>query len=269
MKKILMVVIFLSILIFSCEKKEITKNNIEPEIATWAKDPEPVPEGWTNWSAAQNSSNPFDSVGQIHNEALDYAITEAGGYNILLSDSLLYAKLVFGYYSTRYGSHAAGQFASYFPITLFQDLADNVRNGAPLQGISLSQDVEDKLNDLFDVLEDTTRSDYDDYSSIKSIIVNWESDINSMSISANEKMYLFVAGSIARFSFLFWHKFYMTFEYDQCGTTSKKKLRWWQWIIVGFADVVGGVAAGGWGPVGVVAGAATASGVTYISQPEL
>ena len=95
-----------------------------------------------------------------------------------------------------------------------------------------------------------------DYKTIYNKIIAFEQKImEDKSISIKEKEILLESMSIARHSMYFWYNYYN----NPTGATYQAKKKWWHWLIIGLADVAGGVLGSSSGGLGAVKGACLAS----------
>lgn len=138
-----------------------------------------------DWSAAENSGNPADSAGFIHNLAI-WSIRNVSNvidvYNGILDFSI-----------NRWGTSVDDdEFKEYFPSDFFEELlADTATQWTnSINSTSFSMNAKNALFDLIEnfLLDAATLSTDFGYSEIKTRIVNWENDIiESGAINQSEK----------------------------------------------------------------------------------
>lgn len=262
LKTTLVVVIFSLLAFVACKKNTSTPDS---EINKQPEAPATPSLTSTDWSEAANSDNPADSAGLIHNLGVDFIVTTAkyASPQITYDTAVHFAGKYFGKNLDK------GVFRTTYPIKIMEDiLADSSSNWANTINAlpKYSRAAKSKLTDLVRLLRDTSSlSDEIIYQDVKTTIVEWESGVvNDRILAANEKAFLLHVSSVARYSTLFWHRLYQQTEGITARTarvTGKRK--WWQWLIIGVADVVGtAVGSVTSNAAGITAGVA-ASGLAY------
>jgi hypothetical protein len=199
-----------------------------------------------------NSSNPWDDVGIYHNEALEYVKEQAGSVANLAE---------YVGYSNTYVVNTFGEQMSMEELETLLPSPDQVESiladepnwySNVIESSSYSAAVKEKFSNLIALIIDTDGYEDADYCTVKGQIVDFEEQILAdETLSTEEKDQVLRVSSVARHSLYFWYMQYLETE----GTAKRK---WWQWLVVGVADVAGGIAGGiATGPtvVGVVAGA--------------
>jgi hypothetical protein len=155
-----------------------------------------------DWSQAENSNNPADSDGLIHNLAL-YEVQEMDEaepeevYEVLLT-----------FFENLWGEgFGSDEFESNFPIAFFVELLDDSTSywHNTIDGTSFSSDAKDLTKGLIDLLIDTTSLNTDfSYEEIYAPIVNWEDELVVSGIEQEEIEALLHCSSVARYSMLYW-----------------------------------------------------------------
>ena len=249
MKSKTLSVFVLSILLVVACSKQNTDKPID------AEKQQPVSSLSSNSNAGcgdpSNSSNSWDSVGVYHNYALEYVKKQAFGGTADLKQYLDYSN---NYMVSTFSSRVSN-IRELLPSddqikSILNDSASyysNVIDKSPY-----SDGVKGKFKELIGIITDEVGYEDADYCDIKVRIVEFEEKLLADgSLKTEEKDQVLKASSVARYSLYFWYN-----EYQASLETGKRK--WWQWLIVGVADVAGGIAGGiATGPtvVGVVAGA--------------
>jgi len=121
-----------------------------------------------------------------------------------------------------------------------------------VESFNISRKAKSKLQELidynFDVAFKIENTSYEEY---HRHIIEYENDIIENVYNKKDFATLLSSSSTARYSAYFWKK-----EIDELQTSiSTTKRKWWQWAIIGVADIVG-VAGGG---MGTGAGASSAA----------
>ena len=198
-----------------------------------------------------NGSNPWDSVGVYHNYALGHVKKQAFGGTADVKQYLDYSNsYMVSTFSSRV-SNIRELLPSEDQITsILADSASYYSNF--IDKSPYSDGVKSKFKELIGIITDKVGYDDADYCDIKVRILEFEEKLLADGeLKAEEKDQVLKVSSVARYSLYFWYN-----EYQASLETGKRK--WWQWLIVGVADVAGGIAGGiATGPtvVGVVAGA--------------
>lgn len=249
MKRKTLSVLVLSILLVAACSKQGTKPNDD------TSQKQPAFSGRSNENSGcgdpSNNSNPWDSVGIYHNYALDYVKKQALGGTADLKKYLDYSN---NYMVSTFSSRVSN-IRELLPSedqlrTILADSASYYSNF--IDKSPYSEGVKLKFKELIGIITDEVGYEDADYCDIKVRILEFEEKLLADgSLKTDEKDQVLKASSVARYSLYFWYN-----EYQASLETSKRK--WWQWLIVGVADVAGGIAGGiATGPtvVGVVAGA--------------
>jgi hypothetical protein len=212
-----------------------------------------------------NSENPLDSMGIYHNLALDYVEQQSLGQPKSIA---LYVGYSNQYMSNTFGSRVADlntKLPSTSSIeTLLADSSSFYFNKIDQSVYGLN--VRNRLKTVINSLTDTAGYASMDYCTIKDLIVQHESNvIRDPSLTLEEKQQILSNTSVARYSLYHWYNKYNS-KLDGGETISGKKRKWWQWLVIGIADVAGavvGATAGSPTGVGAVAGGiAGASGAS-------
>lgn len=201
----------------------------------------------------ENRNNEFDQVGVLHNELVERAISEHTGKNLSLNEICN----IFEDYVNQ--SPEAREFgANKIDTQLIEDGVNDFPNQFRnvIKSINISTKAQTKAQELIDRMFEMAFADKEpNYSDVYNYVIAFETSIVSdKSLSSNDKKALLSGASIARYSTLMWKNHYSE-KYN--NTTSKRKRRWWEWVVIGVADVAGGI--GGSSVGATVGGAAAAS----------
>ncbi|MEM9822917.1 MAG: hypothetical protein AAF985_17690, partial [Bacteroidota bacterium] len=135
-----------------------------------------------------------------------------------------------------------------------------------------SDPVQAKLTEFTNYFLDAMEGDEIVYADAYDYIIDFESSILSAKIwSSEDRERLLSATSIGRYSLYFW--------YHQEKTVGKgkgkvkggnaEKRPWWNWLVIGVADVGGGIVGAGSGPAGAIgAGAAASNLANNLTKPD-
>ncbi|MBX3042237.1 MAG: hypothetical protein KIT33_09110 [Candidatus Kapabacteria bacterium] len=229
--------------------------------------------------------NPYDSIGLIHNNGLNYISNNISSltcqnHRLELVSLISYSLDSLGY---QYNINQINQ-----QVNLIFDNPGIVELDSVTYYYSFERDVERHLLDLIDIFRN--HSDSTNISSLLILIKDWEFDIiNSNLLSTSQKEQLLVGGAVARYSMAYWYDvgyvnsvtnpWYHELNCNQFEKNSSKidKIQlfgffnWPKWakvVATAVSDAVGaaaGVAAGAGTPASVGLGiqyGVTASGAT-------
>ena len=139
------------------------------------------------------------------------------------------------------------------------DFSNQFRN--IVDSLNITEKAKAKLQELidynFDVAFKTENTNYNEY---YKHIIDYESDIikNKSAYDKKDVKILLSASSTARYSAYFWKK-----EIDETDISNViTKRKWWQWAIIGVADVVGVVDGG------ITTGAGASTTAYTITNPK-
>jgi hypothetical protein len=203
-----------------------------------------------------NPDNPFDSVGIIHNLALNDVKNSVGFSNSTINQRVNRAN--------QYLSQQFGISATFTISTITNIIADSSNSfNTTINNLSVSNNLRNRLRNVVFLIKNN--SDFDNYCDLKNqIMILEQAVIDDNTLSTNEKNIFLKVSSIARHTLHYWTSIYWNeIGYDVndplASATERSKRPWWKWVVVGLCDVAGGIAGGGAGIAGVVAGAAGAS----------
>lgn len=206
-------------------------------------------------STAANSQNAYDAIGAQHNTTLEYLmnnLTEKQRLNIpsAINTSAEFVEKQFGLTiesGTDLESSTLG----------LENLYSKINNPEGpskedfLDVINISKIAKNHL-DIF--LTDIYNSQDLDFQVFKAKAVKWESQIEMLNLSDNEKKALYSFGSTIRYSYLGW----LNVNKNKTELSGNKfRLRLFGWIVTAVADAVGAVigALGSGGTAAVIIGA--------------
>lgn len=235
MRKSLFLLLFAALAsaaIVSCSKEELQEKNQEEN---------PIIQLRTDIEDPANSDNPYDYYGLVHNQAVEAYIAdgavEANGTDLKkvmeTSNQLLVEKTDFNEY------FEGGALASSDLLEPFvEDFPDNME--AVISAGDASEAVQDKLTEFMNHFLDATKGKEIGYDDAYDYIIDFESSIiGNKSWSAEDSERLLSATSIGRHSLHFWYTQQQTESLAK--DNDKPKRKWWTWIIIGVADVGGGI----------------------------
>jgi|GEM_PF-969236 len=216
-------------------------------------------------SSPNNPSNPWDIYGVIHNEILQYVVNNQGS---LGNDTDATINFALTQFESRYDPMSFGGYTS---VSEIQNILHSFPNSYHnvISTYSYSPNTKNKLRGLFDIIYSSFEEDDLDYNSMKNKIIDFEVNLlngnsgGAVSVNDVDKIIILKATSIARHSFYFW---YLNtneidgpdFEYElEDGGGNRVNKKWWKWLVIGAADVAGGVTGNVAGALGASAGAST------------
>lgn len=208
--------------------------------------------------ALQNPSNPknkFDYVGEIHNQIISVYV-EKFGREKKSTDEICRIIQEIALKNENLQKLPDAKENSKVDCDLIkkgiEDFPNQFKN--IVESIDISTNAKSKLQELIDYNFDVAfKAENTNYNEYYKHIIDYESDIiiNEGAYNKKDIKILLSASSTARYSANFWKK-----EIDETDISNViTKRKWWQWAIVGVADVVG-VAGGG---IGTGASASTAA----------
>jgi hypothetical protein len=214
-----------------------------------------------DWSAAENSNNPADSAGYIHNLAL-WDVRN-------ISDLQEAYDGIIKFFTNRWGSSFDdNQFRNTFTIVVIERIIEDSASlwDDTIDNTSFSVNAKDALKTLTrNFLLDTASLSTDfSYNEIRNSIIIWENNLSeSGAISQSEKELLLHVSSVARFSSLYWYnqfnEVWENMSPEERQAVGKKR-KWWQWLIVAACDVGGAIFGAQVNPGVAVTAASAASG---------
>lgn len=213
----------------------------------------------------QNPSNPknkFDYVGDIHNQIVSVYV-EKYGREKKSTDEICKIIQEIAINNENLQKLPDAKENSKVDCDLIkkgiEDFPNQFKN--IVESFNISTKAKSKLQELidynFDIAFKIENTSYEEY---HKHIIEYENDIieNENEFNKKDIATLLSSSSTARYSAYFWKK-----EIDELQTSnSTAKRKWWQWAIIGVADVVG--VAGG----GIATGASASTAAYTITNPK-
>lgn len=141
-----------------------------------------------------------------------------------------------------------------------------------INSLNLTQKVKIKIQELVDFMfELGLKTEEPSYDELYNYVVSFEDEVmNDGGYSEKDLLDLLCSTSTARFSCFFWKN---ELNGSAIKTSKAQKRKWWQWLIIGVSDVVGGIAGASVGgpaapATAVSTGVATSSLATTLSNPK-
>ena len=140
------------------------------------------------------------------------------------------------------------------PNTIDKILSDRDNNFQNIvRQTKCSDYAKTKLTDLFSLIITEKDNEALDYNLLHTKIVDYEKKIlDDKVLTDHDKKLLLMSTSIGRYSLHYWYT-------NAQLQNARIERKWWEWLLVGAADVAGGVAGAEFGVAGAVAGAVGAS----------
>lgn len=210
-----------------------------------------------------NEKNVYDSAGVIHNKVINEVMNDlrdkygtVNKLNRIDVYEVLGTRLVNdGFFSSM------EKFRTEVPISTLNEILNDTTNfyEKAIARLNVSLEAKEFVVRLFSTLEKYSE-ETDDYSIYRREIINIENDIiASQSLKTSEKEKLLKAMSIARYSLYYWFNFETS--------TLKAKRPIWKYLVVGGADILGGVI--GSTATGISASALAVTIVDWNEKPEV
>jgi hypothetical protein len=208
-----------------------------------------------------NSDNPLDSIGIYHNMAMGYVAFRGQGETKSLSGNVDYANQ---FMTEKLGSRVPDLNSKLFRSKDVEILLADTSGSfaSTIAATPYSKAVKSYFNNLIATLKDTSNPQASDYSFIKANITRLEKlalDVNLLSDVV--KCVILTVTSLARYSLFYWNNAFLA-TVNPLDNPSETNRHWWQWVIIGVADVAGGI-------VGGAAGAAASTPTLGVSAPVL
>jgi len=191
-----------------------------------------------------NENNPYDSIGIIHNIILSKVMDNANS-SYTISDYYNSTKVQLDLY---YPEQIPKDFFTESDVLSILDDRDNYYSNV-VNDLDLDNVVKEELSNILNIIKNFGEGNIDDYNYLKEEIISYENSIiNNTTINSENKQYILSFSSIARHSSYFW-------VMDAPPTqTVLGKNRWWKFIVVIGADVIGAAGGAALGSVGGVVG---------------
>lgn len=195
----------------------------------------------------ENPGNPYNFVGQIHNEILvqyldkyqnegtkDMDVVVERVNEIASSNELLIKHL---------NGHVPKADTG-FLMDGYRDFDNRFKN--VIANTKVSREAQRQLSQLVNYMIDKAEGEAEpSYEEVDAYLAKFERNLikGSERYSKEDQEVLFSAVSTARHSSNLWYNHYMVKSAGEGEDNGKRK--WWQWLLVGASDVVGGFAGGG------------------------
>ncbi|GAP43973.1 hypothetical protein TBC1_112132 [Lentimicrobium saccharophilum] len=210
----------------------------------------------------KQSVNPYEYIGELHNEMLLEWADYNNGVDSGMFDSTKIESIV-EWVSTKvdpvdginpyeYLNFSYEMYSEDFTLTEF---ATDLFNNDEVSAIAKNYLIE---------LEEIVLSSGSDISLFLDEIIVYETKVGNIDLTAKEHLILLSAASIARNSLSFWYEANNnpSHPYHVLFANSRKINIWWK---IGIVDICGGVMGGLWGgPWGIVIGAGICSGLVVL-----
>lgn len=218
-----------------------------------------------------NQDNPYNFVGQIHNEILyDYLVENDD--NVENVDSLIFKVEKIAFDNSNFQNYNNSNYTSPNSAALTYGASDFVNGYSNVIGnMAISSAAKTKISELVDYFFDKVNNNTEpSYTDVNLFLNNFENSIivGPNSFTTEEKKVLFSAVATAKYSNCFWYNYLNIASQNEAKGEGGRK--WFHWLIIGVSDALGGavaaIPAAGAPPVGgaiIVSGAVAASGLAY------
>jgi hypothetical protein len=186
-----------------------------------------------------NKSNPQDNAGAQHNAVVREYLGKYASENfsvektIELTNAICKSKGIEGPFLTLEQYNVG-----------VSDIKNNFKN--IVNKSSLSAVGKTELQKLFDFMLNNGFSGQISFTECIDYMLKLENEIlKNASLTANDKDFLLKSTSVARHSICLWNDYYKANTSSKSNNSLNSPPRWVRWLIVGAADVAGGVAGGG------------------------
>lgn len=249
MKKVISLAV-LSALFFSCSKEQETGRKNDVSLVDT--------EVYEKYKEASNPENPWEHYGLIHNDILDELKSKKIEKPTMFSKKVNQLDVTINYtlekFDEKYGNSVmeTGKKSSVDEIKHILNDGENFYTNVIDEYTKDIKNVHIAIKDLFQVIERYSKDTFVEYADLKADIVAIESKIieGDYFLSEEEKDFVLKITSIARHSFYYWSS-----QQKIVSKTGKRPL--WKWIVVGAADIAGGITGSVAGALGASAGAST------------
>ncbi len=239
MKKPLYLLLFAALVsaaVVSCTKENLQEKNQEEN---------PIVQLRSSAEFPANADNPFDYYGLIHNQAVKAYI--ASGANdtdlekvVEANNTLLLEATDFNEYFNN-GDLASSEMLEPFVDKFPENMEEVIVAGGA------SDQVQAKLAKFTNHFLEAMEGDEITYDEVYDYIVDFESNILAeKSWSAEDREHLLSATSVGRYSFYLWSNEQKAEDKGKGDVKAnlQAKRPWWNWVVIGVADVGGAVLAG-------------------------
>ena len=212
--------------------------------------------------AQENPTNPYDYVGQLHNQIVQQALLIERKNSESTADDVENIALSNGLFSKQFPSYSKNSgIINGFIKQGVNDYNNNFRS--TINGLNISTDAKGYAQNLVDYMFTSgMSSNPSSYSEFNSYVIKLEQDILSNSkLTEFDKQVILCGTSTARYSGSLWSQ-----KQSEGGEAAKRP--WWNWLIIGVCDV-GGAIAGATVNLGVAvtAGAAASVAANTLTNP--
>lgn len=200
-----------------------------------------------------NSNNPYDYAGKQHNQIVSEFLTKYGNEKLSIEETIKLTNKICDEHDLQGERLTLKQF-NYG----MSDIKNNFRG--TVEKSNLSSNGKKELQTLLDYMVVNGFKGSVNKEEVIGYIKDFENGIlKNRELKENDKVTLLQLSSVGRYSVGMWHNSYNT-------TMSEKRTPGWlRWLIVGAADVAGGVAGGGAFSVATGAAASTTAN-TLVSE---
>lgn len=248
--------------IVSCTKENLQEANLEEN---------PTIQLRGDLDDPSNSDNPYDYYGLVHNQGVEAYM--ATGMNdtdvekvVESTNTLLLEETDFNDY---FGGGAMATASMLAPLV--SDFPDNMEE--VISAGNASSKVQDKLNEFTNYFLEVIDGEEITYEDAYNYIIEFESQIlGQKSWTAEEREQLLSVTSVGRYSFFLWSNEQKAGDLSSKGkgkNTTQAKRPWWNWVVIGVADIGGAVVGSAGGPAaGVGAGASASNLANNLTKPD-
>ncbi|WP_074406378.1 MULTISPECIES: hypothetical protein [Aquimarina] len=250
-KSKIIITLLLGFLLFSCA--EDNNNDLqENQLKTISDSSKNAIEYCTTIA---DSKNPYNYVGEIHNEILNEFVLNYSGKRLSV-DEIVSIVEGLANENPRFLS-IKDEEAPVDPSDILRgidDFGNNFHN--IINDLRLSSRAKNDLKVLIDYLFDNAYSEREpNFDTVQGDLIRFENNaLQNKDYTREERKTILSAISTARYSTCYWYNYYSSIRVADNSLAKKRK--WWQWLIVAAADVGGTMA-------GTIATGVTASSTAY------
>lgn len=200
-----------------------------------------------------NKKNPYDKAGAQHNEVVREFIKKYS------SEQLSFEKTI---EVTNNICKSKGITDGQLTVKMFNNGIIDIKNNfkETVNKSSLSSEGKLELQKLFDFMLNNGFNGGVSFDESISFILNFEENVlKNNKLIKSDIEFLLKSASVGRYSVCLWKDYYGDIKSKETENNSIFKTNWVKWLIIGAADIAGGVAGGG---AFSVASGATASTLT-------
>ncbi|MBG6129765.1 hypothetical protein IWQ47_000933 [Aquimarina sp. EL_43] len=258
-KSKIIITLLLGFLLFSCTEEnntDLQKNEIE-NVLDSSKN------ALKYCNGSEDSKNPYNYVGEIHNEIVNAFVINHSNEKLDVDEIVAVVENL----ANVNQNFLRIKDEEYTPVdsSIILKGANDFENNfhTIINSLDLSSQAKDKLVTVVDYLFDKAYSSREpNLEDVQKNLIKFENDIlSNKGFNELEKRTILSAISTARYSTCYWYNYYGAIKVADNSITKKRK--WWQWLIVGVADVGGAIAGSAGGPATAVTTGASASTTAY------